>query len=534
MARFLTTTLTLLLLSIGLASAQNVPDSLTLKDIFMEPVLPGIRPDFEYFSGSQDSIYFSWNDSSYFDDGLYVMDLNGDGIVKTNDETPRPLHSPDGSKIAFIQDGGIVVANADGSEKKQIVRTQESEYNLVWSPDNSQIAYVRDGDVWVSHVSKPETIQITQKDESDPNFSISSWAGNSRLVLTQSDYSGSRTIYFPEYAGDFVLPGEDSRGIPETSIFVASLDSTVTDTLLTGLHRSSIDASADGKYVAIDYADAALKHREIIVHNLDEGTETIVFEDSTSGWLSGRELEFTPEGETLLFLSEQDGWNHIYTVNPDGSDFTRHTSGDWEVDYVNWLSSESIIYAGNREDYGERHIYLMNIADQTEEKLTTEEAYRYQFQLSPDRSNLIYAKTYFNQPYDLYRLNLDNPNEEIQLTHSVPDSFYTYNWQQEEYVRFTGRDGETELSMSVLYPKDYDDSQTYPVVVFVHGAGSLQNVYKGWSNNYWREYMFNQYLNLNGYIVVEVDYRHSLGYGRKFREDVTNWMGKYETDYVVD
>ena len=534
MIRFLKITLTLVLLSISAASAQNVSETLTLKEIFMEPVLPGIRPDFEYFSGSQDSIYFSWNDSSYFDDGLYVMDLNGNGITKTDDETPRPLHSPDGSKMAFIENNGVVIANADGSEKRQIVRTQESEYNMVWSPDSKRIAYVRDGDVWMSHISNPETIQITQKSDDDPDFSISSWAGCTHLVLTQADYSGSRTIYFPEYAGEFVMPGETSRGIPETSVFVASLDSTVTDTLLTGLHRSSIDASANGQYVAIDYSDAALKHRKIIVHNLEEDSKMVVFEDSTSGWLSGRELEFSPDGETLLFLSEQDGWNHIYTITPDSTNLTQHTSGDWEVSYVDWLGSESVIYAGNKEDYGERHIYLMNIANQTEVKLTEEEAYRYQFQLSPDRSNLVYAKTYFNRPYDLYRLNLNKPNEEIQLTNSVPDSFNTYNWQQEQYVRFTGRDGETELSMSVLHPKDYDDSRTYPVVVFVHGAGSLQNVYKGWSNNYWREYMFNQYLNLNGYIVVEVDYRHSLGYGRKFREDVTNWMGKYETKDIVD
>ncbi|MDZ7808397.1 MAG: prolyl oligopeptidase family serine peptidase [Gracilimonas sp.] len=70
--------------------------------------------------------------------------------------------------------------------------------------------------------------------------------------------------------------------------------------------------------------------------------------------------------------------------------------------------------------------------------------------------------------------------------------------------------------------------------MFVHGAGSLQNVYKGWSNSYWREYMFHQFLTHQGYYVIEVDYRHSTGYGRKFREDVTNWMGKYETEDIED
>ncbi len=191
----------------------------------------------------------------------------------------------------------------------------------------------------------------------------------------------------------------------------------------------------------------------------------------------------------------------------------------------------------------------------THTPLTSEEGYRYQFQLTPDKRSVVYAKTYFNQPYDLYRLDITadsrTTNEEIQLTYSVPDSFYNLDWQQEEYVRIPSRDGSTSLAVSVLYPDGYEkqndaedisdaddindaENDTYPVVVFVHGAGSLQNVFKGWSNSYWREYMFHQFLTHQGYIVLEVDYRHSTGYGRKFREDVTNWMGKYETEDIVD
>ncbi|HLR24933.1 MAG TPA: DUF2920 family protein, partial [Fodinibius sp.] len=126
------------------------------------------------------------------------------------------------------------------------------------------------------------------------------------------------------------------------------------------------------------------------------------------------------------------------------------------------------------------------------------------------------------------------PEEETRLTHTIPDRFNKIDWQKEDYIRFTGRDGSTKLSMSVLEPLDIQPGQEYPVVVFVHGAGSLQNVYKGWSSSYFREYMFHQYLTARGYYVMEVDYRHSTGYGRKFREDVTNWMGKYETRDIID
>ncbi|WP_234570599.1 alpha/beta fold hydrolase [Rhodohalobacter sp. 614A] len=515
--------------------SQSVPTDLTLKKIFLEPMIPGIRPNFEFVSGDQSRIFFEWNDSSYFETGLYSVDWDGNNLEDVeDDDIHRPVHSPDGSKIAYTKDDGIFIAEADGSNEQMIVQSQDSEYGLEWSPDSQKLAFVMDGNVWVTNVHSPSIQQITKKGDDDPNFSLSSWAGNEKLVLSQYDYSGARTIYFPEYVDEFVVPGGNSRGIPEVSVYVASFDTTALDTLVTGLHRSSLSASHDGRYVAIDWADAPLKHRKIIIHDLQEDSKTVVFEDSTDGWIDEREMEFAPEGDQLFFLSEKDGWNHIYTVHADGSDLTQHTEGDYYVPWAEWLDDESIVFASNEEDYGVRHIYTLDVDDSAVYQLTDEEAYRYQFYLTPDRSSLIYAKTFFNQPYDLYRLDLEDPDEEIQLTNSVPESFYDYDWQQEEYVRFTGRDGETELSASLLYPLDYDETKEYPVVVFVHGAGSLQNVYKGWSNNYWREYMFNQLLNKHGFIVLEVDYRHSLGYGRDFRADVTNWMGKYETEDIVD
>ena len=237
-----------------------------------------------------------------------------------------------------------------------------------------------------------------------------------------------------------------------------------------------------------------------------------------------------------MFQSEQTGWNHVYTVSPNGSNLRQLTTGDYDIPFAEWISDETIVMATTEKDLGERHIVLLDVDDATTNTLTEAEGYRYQFRLSPDRRHLVYAYTTFNQPYDLYRLDLRRPRGEIQLTQTVPESFSQITWQEEQYIRFPARDGETELSMSILTPDDYEpnNGKQYPTVVFVHGAGSLQNVFKGFSNSYYREYMFHQWLTARGYVVVEVDYRHSTGYGRKFREDVTNWMGKYETEDIID
>ncbi|MGF1670503.1 MAG: alpha/beta fold hydrolase [Balneolaceae bacterium] len=527
----------IVIISTGWTSfAQSGLDTLSLKDIFLEPVLPGIRPAFSAFSPDMKEIYFSWNDSAYFETGFYKTDLRGSKPEKLDEDAVRIYtFSPDMKLIVYTKDGNIYVSDPQFKNPGSIVSTQSNEFNPTWSPDSKQIAFIRDGDLWITDVTKPDVRQITKKGDYDPNYSIVDWSGTDKLILQQSDNSDARTIYFPEYIDTFVKPGASTRGIPVTTITSVRLDSIVIDTLNHGRYRSSTSVSNSGRYLAIDQADDALKYRKIIVHDFQSDTETVVFEDSTTGWLHNRNMQFAPNSDVLMFQSERDNWNHIYTIKPDGSNLKQHTSGNFDIPWAQWLDDNSIIYASTEEDLGERHLYILNIQNNRIQKLTSDEAYRYQFRLSPDNRYVVYAKTFFNEPYDLYLIDLKRPRRgEIRLTNSVPALFREIGWQREEYIRFTGRDGETELSMSVLKPVNFNPQIKYPVVVFVHGAGSLQNVYKGWSNNYWREYMFHQFLNQHGYVVVEVDYRHSTGYGRKFREDVTNWMGKFETEDMID
>jgi len=515
-------------------SQTDNPDQLTLENIFLEPVIPGIRPSLHSFSGDQESIYFSWNDSAYFDTGLYKMDVT-ERVAQSKEDVDRAVHSPNNRRIAYTRNGSLFISNHDGSGKREIFTSEENLTRLNWAPNSREIAFAKGGDVWVANTVQPGIVQVTQKDDEEPNFSLSGWAGNNALILTQSDYSDALTVYFPTYLDELVTPGESTRGIPSVKVMLADLESGEKSTLLDGVHRSSYGASQSGRFIAIDYADAALKEREIKIYDTHgDTTESVLFQDSTEGWLHGYSMEFAPHSEKLMFTSEQSGWNHIYISDLKTGSVEQHTEGDYEITWADWIDNQTIVYASNEMDYGERQLFLYHLEEQRSEQITSREAYRYQFTLSPDRSTLLYAKTYFNEPYDLFMIDLENPAEEVQLTQSVPEKFDNIEWQKEDYIRFTGRDGETGLSMSVLYPEGYDPAQSYPVVVFAHGAGSLQNVYKGWSNNYWREYMFHEYLTTHGYIVVEVDFRHSTGYGRKFREDVTNWMGKYETIDIVD
>ncbi|MDX1591639.1 MAG: DPP IV N-terminal domain-containing protein, partial [Balneolaceae bacterium] len=358
--------------------SQDVPQDLTLKEIFHEPMIPGIRPQFRYFNTSQDTIYFSWNDSSYYDTGLYKMALDNGEPQKVDEEdiSPRPILSPNNRFMVYSDDGDLFLSRTDGSGARRIIATKERDVNPVWSPNSRKLAFVRSGDVWVTDVVTPELIQLTSRSENEPGFSIRDWAGNNRLILSQSDYSDSRTIYFPEYADEFVTPGASRRGIPDVTFFIAHLDSMSTDTLLTGWNRSSTAGSFSGNYAVIDASDDSLKNRSIYVFNLRNNTQSVLFEDSTDGWLSGTSIRFAPRTDRLLFSSEQSGWNHLYLANLMNGEIEQLTSGDFEITWSRWLDDQNILYVSNEADYGERHVFIHNLGDGSTRQLTTEPAYR--------------------------------------------------------------------------------------------------------------------------------------------------------------
>jgi len=518
------------------ATAQQGVDTLSLKSIFYPPLLAGHRPDFVRFAPHGLRIYYTANDSSLKKNKLYDVNLKGHiNQQKAKDNFERNYRlAPNGKKLAYAKNGDIWLADADFSHARKIVSSPRHENDPVWGPDSHQLAFVQNGNVWVMNIDQSELRQVTHKKDKAPAYSIIGWAGSNKLVLIQYNHSGEKIYYFPQYIHKYVEPGKSRRGVARKIISLARLDSSSVKKLYSGPDYLTTSISNDGKYLAVDRRDDVRKHRTIEEYNLINGDSTAVFRDSTKGWFHGTNIAFAPEGHTLMLKSERDGWNHIYTVQPDGSDLTEWNHGKFQVPWAHWLNKHKIVFASTKVGPGQRQVYTVDTRNGHTKKLTSQTGYRENFHLGRNKKYLVYKYSYFNEPWELYSLNLKHPKKETRLTHTIPERFKKMDWQKPDYIRFTARDGTTKVSMTVLKPRHKKPGKKYPVMVFVHGAGTLQNVYKGWSNHYYREYMFNQYLTAHGYYVMQVDYRQSLGYGRKFREAVTGWLGKYETHDIED
>jgi len=121
----------------------------------------------------------------------------------------------------------------------------------------------------------------------------------------------------------------------------------------------------------------------------------------------------------------------------------------------------------------------------------------------------------------------------VKLTDTRTPEFKARNWIAPEFVQVPSKHGAGKIWAKFYKPANYEAGKKYPIVMFVHGAGYLQNVHAHYPA-YFREQMFNNMLVQKGYIVLDMDYRASEGYGRDWRTAIYRQMGHPELEDYLD
>ena len=508
----------------------------------------------------------------------YGLELRDDFAKVRENQLGNFEWSPNSKKLVFTHGGDLYVMTLEPKAIKRYTRTAGPETGARFL-DNDRILFSQSGNSFVLNTTDATLTQLTREANAANFISVGNVVANNAgtmIAYVVSDSSKQRQLVVPNFLPEFVSGTGPRRGWSEQKLYVTLADGSRETPFEIKLPKAEGVANfrrmvwtADGNALIVDRVDKDTKRRQLFYVNSPGGkAEQIIpiIEETDDKWQVQLSVIFEPHPSRpseLFFGSEKDGYNHLYlaklqpqSAQPQLGDgevraeapagfasnvsITPLTKGNWQVEWAKWVSDKQILYMSTEDGYTERTFTAIFPDDPRVVKLP---AVGKGMKTSPqmDESNsgqptLLFEQSKWNEPGDFWAQKVCPLCREsaapVKITNTIPASFKAMKWAEPKFVEIASKDGK-KIPAKIYLPPAHDAKKKYPMVIFVHGAGYLQNVINGW-NNYYREFMFNDLLTRRGYVVLDIDYRGSAGYGRDWRTDVYDFLGGKDYDDHID
>jgi dipeptidyl aminopeptidase/acylaminoacyl peptidase len=413
-------------------------------------------------------------------------------VVPYSGEEPRKVDAGHSSKIssrgtlAYVREGQIWLAALDGSDKPTQLFVRGQNHAQQWSPDGTRLAFVSSrGDHSFIGVYDVATKQVNFLAPSVDTDSDPSWSPDGKSVAFVRRPAEPRDT--PQ--GYFIEP---DRPHP-WAVWVAD----VTGTTAHEIWHSSATPQGSFPYMADDTGGGVLN------------------------WAARNKL---------VIASEHDGWQHLYSLPLDGGALQLLTPGDCEVEQWSFTAQRNaVLFNSNCGDVDRRHLWTVDLTGSAPAPLLTQ---RDEIEWSPvapgDAHELVYIGSDATHPARVFRRASNGP--QVIAPDSQPADFPVDQLVTPQQVVFHAADG-VEIHGQLFVPRNAKPGEKHPALVFTHG-GSMRQMLLGWHYMYYysNAYAMNQYLASRGYVVLSVNYRSGIGYGRSFRE-APGRAGRGATEY---
>lgn len=482
------------------------------------PSRPSWSPDGRYIS-------FLWTDWKTQD--LYVVRADGgvpipltkyDGFLggaTWNSGGEFGEWSPDGRQILYSDRGDLFSTSVPDGRTKQLTDTTESEGGASFSPDGNRIAFNRGGGLYLFNPSDGTTKRLAR----ELRVGGGSWSRDGRWLSVSVGEPPMRITATPDYSGSFItfmVPRASQRDAA-----IVSADTGEVRVLLQSPANEAVMAWApDSKSLVVQRTSINVKERSLFLWSLDDGSSREIFKQRDERYLGGDQMaRFSPDGAWILITSDQDGWNHLYTIPVTGGQPKQITSGAFEVSSVSLSEDGRTLYFASTEAGSEqRHLYSVPAAGGPRVRLTQDPGVNTTASLSPRGDRIAFIHSNPTHLPDLWAIDAKPGSQPRQLTDSMTHELRAFQWQSPQIITYPG-DGGLPIKAQLFTPQPRQTGVRYPAIVHVHQAAAYQEVYLGpgpaKDNVGW--YGWHQRLAGLGYVVLNVDFRGSTGYGRDFR-----------------
>ncbi len=545
-----------------LAIAQKTePFPLTVESIMRGYALVGHAPRNLRWSEDGSKLSFQWAKA----DGTqsppthtYVVDKNGDNLGEGSVTTKKRNEWDGGSKlgdeVVYESGGDVFLYNTKTEAKENLTKSEAREYDPVYARDGKSVVFVRDGQIYRLSMADKSVTQLTT-DKAAPDgaavqpiifakpegynmggISLSPSGNHATVRFSQPAKGSNKSAQMAEFITNSgyveltpIYPRVGmSVGHSQSAVYDLTTGKSVTIATPRPGNVQQMQWSPDGKYGVLWALSE--DHKDAWLYRFDTETEQVemVYNEHDTGWVGGAwntTLGWLPDSSKFYFMSENTGYNALLTMSPMSTIPQILTPGKYEVSNLQVDEEHGRwVYVSSEPGPADREIDTLSFDGKSHKKIADFSAGDdATFAISPDGTQIAVVKSKTNRPAELWVNNK-------QITETPTKEWLSGPWIDAPIVTVTARDGE-KIAAKLFKPKDWRKGG--PGVVFVHGAGYLQNVFHGWSY-YFREYMFHHLLMSKGYAVLDVDYRASAGYGKAWRTAIYRHMGGKDLDDVVD
>jgi dipeptidyl aminopeptidase/acylaminoacyl peptidase len=386
------------------------------------------------------------------------------GRVTTIGEGSSPFFNPAGDQIIYLRDGKFWTAPAIGGKERKLFEIRGTVNSPQWSPDGAELAFVSNrGDHSFIGIYDTRSNYIRFKSPSVDRDVAPRWSPDGKRIAFIRLFSINDTFSM------------DRERLQPWAIFVA-------------------DRVGDGKQ---------------IWRSGDQDNDSFPGIGSEDSWQWAA-------NNRLVFPSEKDGWLHLYSIGADGAGLESLTPGNFEVENVALSQDKSfVVFSTNKSDIDRRHLWWVKVDGGAPRQITAGEGVEMYPALFDNDRRVAFFHSTARDPLMPYTARTDGSNQKSLAPQALPRDFPAARLVVPEQVIFKAADG-TEIHGQLFKPPNA--SGKMPALVFMHG-GPMRQMLLGWHYLYYyhNSYAMNQHLASRGYMVLSVNYRSGIGYGRAFR-----------------
>ena len=450
----------------------------------------------------------------------FVYDITTKKTIQLSDKGKQlfPHFSPDGKKIAYVRDNNLYITNLESGQEAAV--TTDGEWNKI-----------KNG--WADWVYEEE---FSKADYFD-------WSSNSQyLAYVRFDESAVKEFSIDFYNGDlyptkytykYPKVGEDNS-IVSVHIFDVMSNKTVTADIGTekDIYIPRIQFTNNPNLLCIQRMNRLQNKLEYIFTDATTGTGKVIHTDESKTYIDiSDDLKFIGN-KGLIISNENDEYNHLYYYDLTGKLINQITKGNWDVMDFKGIDEKNntLYYSSTENGQINRDVYSIKL-DGKEKKRLSQKDGSSNFEFT--KGYKYYTSTYSNANtppvHELF--SIDGKSVKVLENNSaLTGKMKNYRLATKKFFKLKNSGG-TELNGWMMKPADFDSTKKYPVYMYAYGGPGSNACNNGWGGT---DYFWHNLLAQEGYIVVCVDGRGTMGRGRQFKHSTYLQLGKLETLDQID